>query len=447
MLVPRFSPRQWRWIVFALLALAAALLWLLFRFISPAPPSRITITAGPADGAYAQFAGRYKEFLANNGIKLDVQTSTGSVQNLERLQAGSADVGLVQSGLGFLTTDPQRDSEESPLLSLATLTYEPVWIFSRQALNNGLTQLVGKKIAVGVQGSGTRKVALDLLRDYGVTESSASLLAVGGIDAAQKLIGQEIDAAIFISAPQGAAVAQLLRTPGVQLASLVHSDGLARRFPYLQAVTLKQGSIDPKSNLPPADVTLLSTTANLVIGANLHPALAYLLLEAAVHVHHTPSLFGRAEDFPSPKGVDFPLAEEADRYFKEGRPFLQRYLPFWLANFLQRLILVAVPLLAIALPIFKTIPELFDFKDKNRLYYRYADLLEMETDLRQRQLSAEEIAQAHNKLNAIEENIRTANFPLDFADRVFTLRQHVDYVRQRLEQELVELAQSQSKRA
>jgi TRAP transporter TAXI family solute receptor len=440
MLVPRYSKRQWRWIVFSLLVLIAALLWLLFKVISPAPPSSIVFSAGAADGAYMQFAQRYQEFLKQNGITLVVQPSSGSVQNLERLEQGSADVGLVQSGLGFLTTQPGKDSSESPLHSLATVAYEPVWVFSRMPLKVGLAELAGKKIAVGAQGSGTRKVALDLLKDYGISQANATVLPMGGTEAAQQLLAQNIDAAMFIAAPQAPAVAQLLAAPGVSLASLAHTDGLARRFPYLQPITLKQGSVDPQRNLPPGDVALLSTTANLVVRDTLHPALAYLLLEAAVHVHHTPSLFGRAEDFPSPASVDFPLSEEAQRYFKDGRPFLQEYLPFWLANFLQRLVLIAIPLLAIALPIFKTIPELFDFKDKNRLYYRYADLLEIETELRQRQLNAEEIKQARTKLHEIEESIRHADFPLEFSDRVFTLRQHVDYVRQQLDQEAQELA-------
>jgi TRAP transporter TAXI family solute receptor len=436
MLVPRYSPRQWRWIVFSSLALVGAALWLLFHLVSPAPPSTIRITAGAADGAYVQFANRYKQFLAQHGVTLQVQTSTGSVQNLERLMQGSADVALVQSGLG---AQPEPEAGAAPLHALATVTYEPVWIFARQELGEGLSQLAGKKIAVGVQGSGTRKVALDLLRDYGITEQTATLLPTGGMQAASQLQTQQADAVILIAAPQAAAVEQLLRAPGIRLASLAHTEGLARRFPYLQPVTLKQGAIDPKLNLPARDVALLSTTANLVVRDTLHPALAYLLLEAAMHVHRTPSLFGPAEQFPSPNGVDFELAEEARRYFKDGRPFLQRYLPFWLANFLQRLFLIGVPLLAIALPVFKTIPDLFDFKDKNRLYYRYAQLLEMETDLRRRQLSAQEIMQSRTKLDAIEEGIRTANFPLEFADRVFTLRQHVDYVRQKLDQEQEEL--------
>jgi TRAP transporter TAXI family solute receptor len=436
MIIPKLSARQWRWVALVILLMLGVIVWAVFRYISPAPPKTITMTAGVADGAYFQFARKYRDYLLHQGIKLEVITSTGSVQNLERLQTGEAQVGLVQSGLGFLTTSPEKDPLDSDLKSLATVAYEPVWIFSRMALTSGLAPLSGKKIAVGGEGSGTRKVALDLLNDYGVNATNATLLPVGGVAAANQLVANEVDAVILISAPQATAVAQLLRAEAIKLVSLEHTDGLARRFPYLQPLVLKRGSVDPKLNLPATDVPLLSTTANLTVRDDLHPALAYLLLESAVHVHRVPSLFNRAEDFPSARGVDFPLAEESERYFKEGRPFLQRYLPFWLANFVQRLFLILVPLVAIGLPILKAIPEIGDFKDKNRLYYRYAELLAIETDLRTRQLTADEVAETRKKLDEIEEKIRKTRFPLDFTDRVFTLRQHVDYVRQKLDEEL-----------
>lgn len=163
-----------------------------------------------------------------------------------------------------------------------------------------------------------------------------------------------------------------------------------------------------------------------------------------MHAHRKPSLFNRPEEFPSAKGVDFPISDQAERYFKEGRPFLQRYMPFWLANFVQRMLLILVPLLAIAVPIFKTIPELLELKDKSRLFHRYDELIKMEADIRARQLSAEEIAAARAKLNHMESRVRDGRFPLDFADRVLTLRQHIEFVRQKLDEEAAALANKDS---
>jgi hypothetical protein len=223
-----------------------------------------------------------------------------------------------------------------------------------------------------------------------------------------------------------------LGNPSIRLASLDHVEGLARRFPYFQPVSLKRGSVNPEHNIPAQDVQLLATTANLVIADSLHPALAYLLLEAAQQTHGQPSLLSRPGDFPSPRATDFPLADEADRYFKNGRPFLQRYLPFWLANFVQRLILMLIPLVAILVPVFKVIPALLEWKQKNRLYRRYGELKFLENDLAARTFSAAEKTAALARLEAIEAEIGAARFPLDFSDRVYTLRQHVDYVRSRL---------------
>ncbi len=236
-----------------------------------------------------------------------------------------------------------------------------------------------------------------------------------------------------MAAPQAAAVAQLLDNPGMRLAALDHAGGLASRFPFLQPVLLRRGAIDPARDIPARDIALLSTTAHLVVQDSLHPALGYLLLEAARQAHAAPGLFNRAGEFPSPLATDFALADEAERYFKNGRPFLQRYLPFWMANFVQRLVLMLLPLLAILIPLFKFLPALLQWKEKNRLFHRYGELKFLENDLATRGLSPEEKAVARTRLDAIEAEVSKARFPLDFADRIYTLRQHVDYVRRRLE--------------
>ena len=218
----------------------------------------------------------------------------------------------------------------------------------------------------------------------------------------------------------------------MRLASLDHVEGLARRFPFFQPVSLKRGSIDPKRDLPPQDIQLLATTANLVVRDELHPALAYLLLEAARQVHRQPSLINRPDEFPSPTGTDFPLSTQAERYFKNGRPFLQNYLPFWAANYAQRLLLLLVPLAAILVPLVRVLPELIGWRRHSRLYRRYGELKFLERDLASRKLDDEERRKARPQLDRIEEEVVQTKFPLDFSDRVYTLRQHVDYVRAQL---------------
>ena len=447
MVIPQLSRKQQFLAGSAFIALLAIIIWALMRYISPAPPRTVTMTTGAADGAYHAFGEKYQAYLKANGITLQLQTSKGSVENLERLEDKRMNAGFVQGGLGQLSLNPTEDEDKTPLRSLAVIGYEPLWIFAQnqdiaKKLGGSLQGFKGMRIAVGAVGSGTRKVALDLLKAYGINETNATLEPSSGMAATQALLDKKLDAIILISSPQAAAVQKLI-DPGnaATLINLSQAEGITRRLPYLSTVVLKAGSVDAVSQTPPQDITLLTTTANLVVRQDTHPAIAYLLLEAARDTHKGATLLNRPSEFPNPRGTDFPVSEEATRYFKDGRPFLQRYMPFWLANALQRLLLILIPLAAIGIPVIKLIPELLQFKEKNRLYRRYGQLLKMETDIRSRQLSMEEIQAARKELNDIEDQISKTKFTLEFADRVYTLRQHVDYVRGQLRLEQEQLTQ------
>lgn len=439
----------WTGVGLALIAVCSAV-WLLATTMSPAPPRILVMTTGSEDGAYHQFGLKYQALLKLHGVALTLRSSTGSVENLARLEAGAADVGFVQGGLGPMATAAHTRianfeaadddlAQATPLRSLATIGHEPVWIFSRELkLSAGLGALRGRRVAVGVAGSGNQAIALELLGNYGLLGpqrqplGGTELLTVGGLAAAEMLVKQEIDAFILVASVQAPAVQRLLAADGLRLASLVQAEGLARRLPYFQTVVLKRGSVSPLLDRPAEDINLLSTTTNLVVQEDLHPALAYLLLDAARQVHRAPSLLARPGEFPSTQGTDFPLAEESARYFKNGRPFLQTYLPFWLANLVQRMALLILPLLALMLPMVRLLPWLRVWRQSRRLYRYYGELKFLEQELMTRALSPPECRQAHERLSRIEQDIQSTRFPLDFSDRVYTLRQHVDLVRSKL---------------
>jgi TRAP transporter TAXI family solute receptor len=420
-------------------AVLAALIWAVGGQVSPAPPRSLAMSTGVADGAYHRFGERYQAILRANGIQLELRHSSGAVENLQRLEDGSVSVALLQGGIGLLAQNPEAAPDASGLRALATVAFEPVWIFTRALdLSPGLGPLAGKRIAVGVPGSGNLKVASELLALYGVapdTPPGTRFVSEGGLAAAQLLAKDEVDALILIAAPQAPAVQALLANADLRLASLDHVDGLSRRLPYFQPVSLQRGSVDPQRDLPPHDVRLLATTANLVVRDELHPALAYLLLEAARQVHRSPSIIERPGAFPSPAGTDFPLSTEAERYFKNGRPLLQSYLPFWAANFVQRLLLLLLPLAAILVPLARLLPGLIAWRRRSLLYRRYGELKFLEQDLASRSLDDAERREARARLDRIEEAVIRTRFPLDFTDRVYTLRQHVDYVRAQLQRQ------------
>jgi TRAP-type uncharacterized transport system substrate-binding protein len=440
---PRASARLWRWLAGLAFALAV-LLYLVVHFVSPLPPRTLVMSTGVEDGAYHQFGKRYQEILRGSGVKLELRPSSGSPENVERLQEGRAAVAFVQGGTAQAPSDPDAP-ETTPLRALGCVAFEPVWIFTTSLdVSRGLDALAGKRVEVGVPGSGNMKVAMDLLRVYGVTVGSdrpsaanpaaggTTIYTDGGMTAAAKLHRHEIDAVILVAAPQAASVQQLLADESVHLASLDHVEGLSRRFSYLQPVSLKRGSVDPGRDLPPHDIELLATEANLVVREDLHPALAYLLLKAAQQVHGSASLLNRPGDFPAARGTDFPLADAAERYFRNGPPFLQSYMPFWAAIYLQRLLLLIVPLLAILFPVARLLPELIAWRRNARLYRWYGELKFLEQELESGTLGEEERRDASERLDRIETDVAHARFPLELSDRVYTLREHIEFVREQI---------------
>jgi TRAP transporter TAXI family solute receptor len=413
-------------IFFLLIAILAS--WSLSRYISPAPPKTIVFTAGASDGAYYKFAQRYKTILAQNGITLDVRESAGSIENIKRLQDTKSAVmaGFVQGGLGTLSqgVDPESENFDS-LQALANVAYEPVWIFTRNANIKDLDQLKGMRIAIGAEGGGTRKVALDMLQAVGLKMDDKLWLPMGGAAAAKAFSNQSIDAAIVVAAPESTSVQQLLHMPNVHLVDLTYAPALSRLLPYLQTIAIPKGVFDLQNNIPVRDITMLSTSANLVVSENIHPALAYLLLDAAAHVHNTGGALNRPGDFPGLKGADYPVAEEAKRYFTTGKPFLQRYMPFWAANFVQRLLLILIPLFAILVPVIKLLPELRKFSQERKLFKLYGELKIIELDIKVKGINPS----IDDKLLKMEMLIDQTKFAKIFTDRVYTLRQHVEFVR------------------
>ena len=426
------------WLVFGLptVIIIFAAFWITFRFVQPAPPRTLAMSTGAADGAYHRFALQYREILARDGVTLELKPSAGSVENLARLKNDDAgiDVAFVQSGLGMLTLTPlAQPPEETRLFSLANLYQEPVWVFHRRAVTlTRLTDLANMRVAVGPEGSGTRKVALDLLNAHGLDEKAGKLSPLGGSAAVDALKAGEIDAAILIAAPEAPVVRRALEAHDLNLVNLDNAPALSRRFPYLRPVTLVRGVFDLKNDLPARDIHLVATQANLVIREDLHPALAYLLLEAAVEIHGTPGLFHQPGEYPTPVATDWPLADEAKRYFKTGRPFLQRYLPFWLANFVERMLVLLVPIIAVVVPLFKWLPSLFAWRQHSKINRWYGELKFLERDAASREIVGDELAKTLDRLDSIEQDAAFLAIPLAFSDRVYTLREHIDYVRARL---------------
>lgn len=410
----------------ALITIAA--FWIAYQFVQPAPPKTLTMTTGAEGGAYRAYAEQYRRILARYDIDLELRTSSGSLENLQRLQdeRSRVDVGLVQSGV-------LGDADPTGLVSLGSLYYEPLWVFYRDKRTlDRLSQLQGKRVSVGPEGSGIRKLAIQLLDANDAAERPTVLLDLGMTDGAEALLRGEIQAVFIIAGADSEVVQKLLRADGVRLMHFSQATAYTRLFPFLASVVLPQGAIDLSRNIPGRDTTLLAPTATLVAREALHPALAILLIQAATEVHGHAALFQRAGEFPSPAVSDFPLSDEARRYYQSGPSFLQRYLPFWVAVFVQRMVVLLVPLVAVLIPLMRFLPSLYSWRVMRPIYRWYGELKFLERDLAQHK-DPERIAECLRRLDHIEERASRLKVPVAYSEHYYTLREHIKFVRAMIE--------------
>ena len=403
---------------------AIVVVWIAYQFVQPAPPKSLTMTTGAQGGAYRTYAERYRQILARNDIELELRPSSGSVENLRRLQDESSDfdVGFVQSGV-------LGDGDPAGLVSLGSLYHEPLWVFYRgKATLDKLSQLQGRRVSIGPEGSGIRKVALQLLAANDATEQPTVLMDLAMGEAAHALVAGRIDALFVIAGPESTVVQKLLRADGVRLMSFSQATAYTRLFPFLSSVVLPQGAIDLARNIPDRDTTLLAPMATLVARDSLHPALAILLVQAAVEIHGHVGLFQHAGEFPAPRVSEFPLSDEAKRYYQSGPSFLQRYLPFWVAIFVQRMIVLIVPLIAVLIPLMRILPSLYSWRVMRPIYRYYGELKFLERDL-ERDKDRQRIPEYLGRLDDIERRVAKLKVPIAYSGQFYTLREHIEFVR------------------
>ena len=398
-------------------------------FFHSAPPKTIIITSGDKESLYYGIAEKYARILARDGVKLNILPSAGAVENLRRLADPSfqADIGFVQAGL-----DLGVNSEN--LVSLGSVSYQPLLVFHRlPPAVIRLSQLAGKRLAVGREGSGTRLLAVKLLAMNGIEPGgSTEFLAWEGEAAAAALLKGEIDAAFFMAdAAASGTMRSLLQAPGVGLVDFTQADGYIRRIGYLHKLTMPRGAMNFGKDIPARDITLIGPTVELVARKNLHPALSDLLLAAAMEIHGRPALFQNRGEFPAALENELPISDDAKRYYKSGKTFLYRYLPFWLASLINRILVVFVPLVIILIPGLKSIPALFHWRMKLRINRWYRQLLHVEQDAL-RPLDAGERDTLARRIDAIEAEVHKMKVPAAYGDQFYVLQTHISFVRGKL---------------
>jgi hypothetical protein len=413
-------------IAFFIIALCAlAVVW----FVRSAPPRNITISSGKPGSTYQRYAEQYKTILAKHGVDLQIVVSAGSLQNLHRLKSSQSgvDIGFVQGGLA-------EGQDLDGLISLGSIAYQPLFIFYRSSTPfNRLSELAGKRIAVGAKGSGTRPLALALLKANGITGPPTTLLDIDVDQASTALLAGTLDA-IFLMGDS--APIQVLRTlihsPDVQMYNFAQADAYVRKFTYLNEIELPEGSIDLGTDLPAHDTMLIGPTVELVARKDLNPAMSDLLIGVAQEVHGKASLLQKRGEFPAPLEHEFSISDDALRYYKSGKSFTYKYVgSFWLASLINRIAVAFLPLVIVLVPAVRFFPNAYKFRIRLRFYHCYRRLIRIEQEAFG-ELTGEQRQNLLHRLDELEEAVYKLKVPASLADQFYALRGYVMFVRGRL---------------
>jgi TRAP-type uncharacterized transport system substrate-binding protein len=422
MMTMAFLEKYWRH--FSVVAMLIMTLGAGVFVFATLPPRTIVMATGPEGGANYELGARYREILAKSGVTLQLRPTSGSVENLHLLRDSKSGVSaaLVQGGVGNKTEFPDVES-------LGAIGYEPLWLFYRTEMGANLQALAGRRLSIGPEGSGSRALALDILAKTRINNIIGEMLSFPPEVASEKLTAGDIDAAFIVASWDSPIIHTLLNAKGVEIASFARADAFVALFPFLTKLTLPAGVVDLVTNRPSADVVLLAPKASLVVRGDLHSAVQYLLLTAAATIHSGPGIFQKAGQFPAAESIDFPLSNEAQRFYKSGRPFLQQYLPFWLAIFVERAIFTLVPLIALMYPLFKILPTLYDWLMQSRIERLYTEMRTIE-GTRDGDTQGTGAKKFEAELDLLERRA-SRSLPASYGSSLYTLRSHIGLIRNR----------------
>lgn len=407
----------------ALLLIAVAGYWL----IDPAPPKKIVVSVSKQDGNYQAYASLYGVLLQEDGITLEIRESEGPLQSLEELRKEDADVDMA-----FMPGGVASSESTVGLVSLGSLYYEPLWIFHAEKRKvERLSDLKGRRIAIGRPGSGSHILSSMLLSAGGVTRENSTLLEVGDDEAANALRNGAVDAVFLSGVPTTPLIQEVAEMPAVALASLSDAKAYSRQFNFLHHLVLPEGALSLQSHIPPHEVQMLAPTVTLVARESMHQALVYLVLKVISRVHGGAGMLQQTREFPADKDADFEMSSQAAHFYESGPPFLDRYLPFWAATFVSRVLIILLPLAALAIPLSRVAPAVYTWLIKSRIYKLYGELRFLEMQLRNTQ-QPDELPRFRKELDAIENKVNNLRLPVAFSSHLYELRSHIGLVRAKL---------------
>ena len=401
----------------------------IFIYLESTAPNTITIASGPKGSTFESSAEKYKQILKKEGVTLKIIPSEGSLDNLHKLSNPKVAVDV-----GFVLGGEVNGANIDNLVSLGSISYQPLMIFYHGKTKHLLSDFKGKRLYIGEDGSGTHTLALTLLKANGIEPKDGTIFVddISG-DAVRALEENRIDALFIMGDSSSSDVMhRLLHTPDISLFNFTQADGYIRRINYLNKLVLPKGSLDFGKDIPSAELNLIGPTVELVARKGLHPALSDLLLEAAREVHSSPGLFKNRGEFPVAQEHEFPISADATRYYTSGKSFLYRTFPYGVASLIARLLSVIVPLALLLIPALKAAPAFYRWQMEYRIKSWYRTLFDIERNAFTHWSDLSKRKELLHRLDTIENSVSKIVVPSKFGDLVYGLRGHIDFVRNRL---------------
>ncbi|MFK7910853.1 MAG: TAXI family TRAP transporter solute-binding subunit [Akkermansiaceae bacterium] len=312
-----------------LLFLAVAVLILLAGRWAGAWKSReYTVGSGKPGAGYGEFVTALVEVGEKKkvGLKLSAVESEGSVQNMQMLERGEVDFGLVQEGVEF--ADNVR--------VVAAVYSDTVHILVRKGAEiKSVSDFKNRRVSLGLKSSGTRLVALNLLEHYAVTTDELDEQILEPREAVKALVAGNIDAMVMVTAMRAPMIREALATGQVTHLSLGVAaepagivQGISSRFPHLKPSVIPRHAYGISKTgevaMPSQAVSVLSVPSLLVCRDDIPDAAVNVLTRALFSNRHAlgkrvPS----AMDIREPNDVNdlsYPVHEGAEEYYRRKDP-------------------------------------------------------------------------------------------------------------------------------
>jgi len=371
----------------------------IITYLDPFPDRHIYFASSFPGSAWHTFAEEGADYLKDLKFDTEIITTQGALENVERIESphDKANTGL---SFGLVLNDAQR----SEVLSLGSIAYHPFWIYyHKNKIPNpqNLRDLAKYKVGLGPPRSGSFLMSRILFNQYGISiDDNPHFVSDGFMANEARFLKGELDVFIVATAAGDPQIKRLLTQQDIVLFDFKDAHGFDKKFDSLFSLNMSRGSIQTYPAIPAQDITLLGTTTSLVVKKDLHPDAQLALLVAYKNILRDSNdlFFAKRNEFPAYMDPLIPISPVAAKFYDYGPPNTLRYLPFWVAGFVDRAGVFLVTLLAIFYPLSKLRIQLRLMRFNVKMQPFYDELLNIQNELVDGSLN-------NDQLNAILEQL------------------------------------------